>query len=275
METSNIQINEIKYKNYSFITASYFGYEILINDEDKYINITKLLNLINEEHRKNNKPIKNFYELIRYEDFKEFEQELKDDLTKIGTSGKSQELKLYYNLNNVSNEFKGTYIHEDLINYVLMWADKKYAIKISRILKELNNNNIKRVQELTEELKNQNIEILNQNKKLIDKLKETREKSIYEQTDELSNNSKIKLYRLRRKEYKLKDEDIYKLSYDQDKDLNKDIYELKEVFTVNSASNILKSEGLKQYYNKGIRQFDKSNYDFVINYIKPSMRVTK
>ena len=147
-----------------------------------------------------------------------------------------------------------------------MWADKKYALYVNDIMKELSNNNIKRVQELTEELKNQNIEILNQNKKLIDKLKETREKSIYEQTDELSNNSKIKLY-------KLKDEDIYKLSYDQDKDLNKDIYELKEVFTVNSASNILKSEGLKQYYNKGIRQFDKSNYDFVINYIKPSIRV--
>ena len=183
-----------------------------------------------------------------------------------GEKSHHQDLTYELRLGPQANHINGTYIHEDLLNYVLMWADKKYALYVNDIMKELNNNNIKRVQELTEELKNQNIEILNQNKKLIDKLKETRQKSIYEQTDELSNNSKIKLY-------KLKDEDIYKLSYDQDKDLNKDIYELKEVFTVNSASNILKSEGLKQYYNKGIRQFDKSNYDFVINYIKPSIRV--
>ena len=140
-----------------------------------------------------------------------------------------------------------------------MWADKKYAIKIGRLLKELNNNNITKVQEMVNDFRNQN-------KELTERLKDLSQKTIYEQSDELSNNSKIKLY-------KLKNGDIYKLSYDQDKDLDKNLYELKEVFIVNSASNILKSEGLKQYYNKGIRQFDKSQYDFVINYIKPSIRI--
>ena len=56
------------------------------------------------------------------------------------------------------------------------------------------------------------------------------------------------------------------------KNLDKDIYELQEVFIVNSGSNILKSEGLKQYFNKGIRQFDKKNYEFIINYIEPSLK---
>ena len=149
--------------------------------------------------------------------------------------------------------------HEDLINYILMWADKKYSIKISRILKELNNNNINKVNELVNDFRNQN-------KELTERLKDLSQKTIYEQSNELSNNSKIKLY-------KLKNEDIYKLSYDQDKDLPKDEYELKEVFIVNAASNILKSDELKKYFNKGIRQFDKNNYDYVINYIKPSIKI--
>jgi len=262
MNTEQVEINNIEYKNYKFTKASYFGYEILINDADKYINITKLLNIINEEHKNNKKPIKNFYELIRYDDYKEFEQELKEDLTKNGASEKSQELELYYKLNNVSNEFKGTYINEDLINYVLMWADKKYAIKISRILKELNNNNINKVNELVNDFRNQN-------KELVVRLKDAEKKTIYEQSNELSNNSKIKLY-------KLKDKDVYKLSYDQEKDLSKHMYELQQVFKVNSASNILKSKGIKQYYNKnGIREFNQSEYNNVINYIKPSLNATK
>ena len=93
-----------------------------------------------------------------------------------------------------------------------------------------------------------------------------KQRSIYVQTDELFDNSKIKLY-------KLKDSDIYKLSYDQDRNLPKDLYELQEVFVVNSASNILKSEGIKQYFNKGIREFDETQLSNIVNYIKPSIIV--
>ena len=53
-----METTKIEYKNYKFTKASYFGYEILINDADKYINITKLINIINEEHRINKGPIK-------------------------------------------------------------------------------------------------------------------------------------------------------------------------------------------------------------------------
>lgn len=257
MEASNVQINKIEYKNYKFTKAEYFGYEILINDADKYINITKLLNIINEEHKKNNKPIKKFKWLIKTDDYIEFEQELKEDLG--CENSHRHELTYELRLGPQANHINGTYIHEDLINYVLMWADKKYAIKISRILKELNNNNIAKVQEMINDLRNQN-------KELTERLKDLSQKTIYEQSNELSNNSKIKLY-------KRIDSDIYKLSYDQDKDLPKDEYELKDVFIVNAASNILKSDELRKHFNKGIRQFDKNNYDFVINYIKPSIRI--
>ena len=252
-----IEVKNIEYKNQHFVKAKWFVYEILINDDDKYVNISKLLNIINEEHRKNGKPIKEFRECIRYEDFKEYCEFLNEKVLR----GNSHEAKLYYKIhgNQYNNHISGTYIHEDLLNYVLMWADKKYAIKINRILKELNNNNIKEVNQLVEDFKNQN-------SKLVNIVKDLSQKTIYEQSNELTNNSKIKLY-------KLKDSDIYKLSYDQEKDFSKDLYELKEVFIVNSASNILKSEGIKQFYNKGIRQFDKENYDFIIDYIKPSLKM--
>ena len=255
METSNIQINEIEYKNFKFTKASYFGYEILINDADKYINITKLLKSVN--CKSDWKDIKRRDYYIKYYNF------VKEKVESVETRRAELEYKIQGNQFN--NHISGTYIHPKLLNFILIQVNPEYAWYVSEIMEQLNNNNIERVQELTEELKNQNKEILNQNKELINKLKETREKSIYEQSDELSNNSKIKLY-------KLKNQDIYKLSYDQDKDLDKNIYELQEVFIVNAASNILKSEELRKYFNKGIRQFDKSNYDFVINYIEPSLK---
>ena len=274
METSNVQINKIEYKDYSFTKASYFGYEILVNDEDKYINITKLLNIINEEHKKNKKAIKEFKDLRRNKDYKEYCDYLKEKLnmnrsgenshrnesTEDGAGDDSHQLKLTYEIRDgpKGHHIDGTYIHEDLLNYVLIWADKKYALYVNDIMKELNNNNITKVQEMVNDFRNQN-------KELVIRLKDAEKKTIYEQSNELSNNSKIKLY-------KLKDKDVYKLSYDQEKDLSKHFYELQQVFTVNSASNILKADGLKQYYNKGIWQFDKSQYDNVINYIKPSLK---
>ena len=245
MNNQQIEINNVEYKNYKFTKAKYFGYEILINDNDKYINITKLLNLINEEHRKNNKPIKEFHRLNYIEDFKEYCQFLKEDLA----SQNSAEFKLYYKLNEVSNEFKGTYIHEDLINYVLMWADKKYAIKISRILKELNNNNINKVNELVEDLKNKNQQLQDENEA-------NKPKLIPVKTNELETNVKIKVY----ENIKDKDNKIYKISYDQNKYLDKNEYKLVKEYKTNSASNIAKSEGLKQYYiDKKTRVFKSDN----------------
>ena len=55
--------------------------------------------------------------------------------------------------------------------------------------------------------------------------------------------------------------------YDQERDLPKDTYQLQKSFLVNTASNILKSDDLKKLYNKGMREFDKNNFDKVIDYI--------
>ena len=62
----NITIENVDYKNYHFTYAQYFNYKILINKDDGYINISKLLNIINEEHKKNNKPIKEFRKLNKH-----------------------------------------------------------------------------------------------------------------------------------------------------------------------------------------------------------------
>lgn len=251
MNTSNIEIDNINYKQYQFVKAKYFGYEILINKEDNYINITKLLNIINEEHRKTNKSIKEFRKLICNEDYKEFEEELKKDLA----PENSDKLQIYYKLNEISNEFKGTYIHQDLINYVLMWADKKYAIKIGRILKELNNDNINKVNELVEELRNENDKLKNQ-------IVNDKSKIIPVKTNELKTNVKIKIYK------DISNNESYKISYNQKRNLESSTYKLIKEIHTNSASNIVKSDGLKQYYiDNKTRVFKSNDLNDVIDYL--------
>ena len=202
---SQIEINNIEYKNKQFIKAKYFGYEILINNEDKYINITKLLNLINEEHRKNNKRLKQFYDYKQTEDFKEYYE----FLTKKVETQNSGFVKLYYEIhgNRYNNHISGTYIHPKLLNCILFHADMEYAFYVSEIMEQLNNNNINKVNELVEQLQNENQKL--QNEKEIDK-----PKLIPVQTNELETNVKIKVYE------NIKDNKTYKISYDQHKILN-------------------------------------------------------
>lgn len=241
-----VETENLKFKQYQFIKAKYFGYEILINKEDNYVNITKLLDMINEEHKNNSKPIKEFRKLKCNVDFKEYCDLLNEWVLRQNSVG----AELYYEIhgNQYNNHISGTYIHPKLLNYVLMWADKKYAFYVSEIMEQLNNNNTNEVNKLVEELK---------------------ECSIKVQTNELFDNSKIKLY-------KSKDsEPYYKLSYDQDKTLSKDLYELIDIFIVNSASNILKSDGIKQLYNKdkSKKEFYENNLKDIINYIRPSIKI--
>ena len=266
MNNQTIEINNIEFKNYKFIKAQYFGYEILINDDDKYINITKLLNIINNEHRKNHKPIKEFRKLKQNDDYKEFEQELKEKLIK--TYGRqnsvSHDLTYELRLGPQANHINGIYIHEDLLNYVLMWADKKYAIYVNDIMKELNNNNINQVNNLVEELKNQNQQLQNQNQQLKNEIETNKSKLIQVKSNELETNNKIKIY----ENIINKGNKTYKISYDQNKYLDPTQYNLINEFKTNTASNIVKSDGLKQYYiNKKSRTFTLNNLKNVINYI--------
>ena len=43
------------------------------------------------------------------------------------------------NVNLVNDDTSGTYVHEDLIPIIMTWHSNKYAIKMSRIIKKINN----------------------------------------------------------------------------------------------------------------------------------------
>ncbi len=250
----NITIQNINYKDYHFTYAEYFGYKILINKDDGYINITKLLNIINEEHKKNNKPLKNFYHLITTEDFKE----LLNELSSLSENGEATKKSIfYYNLNGVINEFKGTYIHKKLLNYVLLWADKTYYIFVSEIMDKLNNNQFEEIKRIKEDYETENQKLKSENQKLKLEIEESKPRLIPEQTNELETNQIIRVYKI--------DDNNYKLSYNQNKKLK---YELIGEFIFNCASNISKSEGLKQFYsNNSKRTFNRDKLKEVLKYL--------
>jgi len=261
----NITIENVDYKNYHFTYAQYFGYKILINKDDGYINISKLLNIINEEHKKNNKPIKEFKELKRNKDYNEFIDILNEKLNKKLGGENTRGLKLTYEIREgrYENHINGIYIHEDLLNYVLMWADKKYALFVNDIMKKLNNNQYEEIKTIKEKYETENEKLQIENEKLKEKIELSKPRLIPEQTNELSTNQIIRIYKI--------DDNEYKLSYDQNKKLK---YELIGEFIFNCASNISKSDGLKQFYiNNSTRTFNKDKLNDVINYLDTATKI--
>ena len=61
---------------------------------------------------------------------------------------------------NVSNEFKGTYIHPKLVHFVAKWVDLEYAFTASDIMYKIS-------VKIREELKNQQLPDIVENSKLI------------------------------------------------------------------------------------------------------------
>lgn len=52
--------------------------------------------------------------------------------------GADPEMTPKYQLLNVSNEFKGTYIHPKLVHFVAEWVDLEYAFTVSEIMDQIN-----------------------------------------------------------------------------------------------------------------------------------------
>ena len=109
-------MNEIKYKDFTFEVSIYFGLEIIINKADGFINISKILETLNQERHNLNQPPKLMKQINSNKDYIEYTEYIKEIL-KLD--------KVFYQLNNLPNNLKGTFIHKYLLNYILMWADKK------------------------------------------------------------------------------------------------------------------------------------------------------
>ena len=255
-----IEINNIEYKNYNFKYVKWFGYEILINKEDEYINITKLLKQIN--------PNKRFKDIEKQDYYIEYRGFLNGFLN----GDKNPISNFAYKIRgNQYSQISGTYIHPKLLNCVLMHVDMKYAFYVSEIMEQLNNNNLNQVNKLVEELKTTNEQLQTENQKLHNQIENNKPKIIPVQTNELETNVKIKIYEDKTNEEK----PIYKISYDQNKNLETSTNKLYAEFLTNSASNIVKSKGLKQFYvDKKTRIFNSDNLNDVINYLKNSINST-
>ena len=208
-----------------FVKYVYNGFEIIINNKDKYFNASKIVSKYS--HKKLN-------DYMRNKDFVEFSNEIKNV--------EHAEIPVSYFINNVSNEFKGTYLHPLFLNSVCEWINKKYAIKVAIIMKSINEQNTTLMNQRIKDLQDKNNELKTQ---IIQDIGDQRENSKYIFIDQIDDNT-------------------FKIVYDQKKK-NKPHY---KTFEVLASANIAKNSVLKKYYiDKHKRTFNLSNLEQVIKII--------
>lgn len=208
-----------------FVKYVYNGFEIIINNEDKYFNASKIVTKYS--HKKLN-------DYMRNKDFVEFSNEIKN----IEPTG----IPVSYFINNVSNEFKGTYLHPLFLNSVCEWINKKYAIKVAIIMKSINEQNTTVMNQLIQNLQNENNTL--------------RDRVVPDVGDSHTNSRFIFIDQV--------DDNTFKVVYDQKK-RNKQHY---RTFTVLASGNVAKNSELKRFYtNQHRRTFNLNNLNDVIEII--------
>ena len=209
-----------------FIKYIYNGFNIIINNEDQYFNASKLIS------QYSNKKLNDY---TRNKNFIEFSKEIKNV--------ENSEIKISYFINDISNEFKGTYLHPLLLNSVCEWINKKYAIKVAIIMKSINEQNTTVMNKLIQDLHDENNKLKSQ--------------SIQDIGDNLENSKYIFIDQV--------DEDTFKIVYDK-KQLNQQHY---KTFEVLASANVAKNTILKSFYTDGHkRTFKKENLNKVIEIIE-------
>jgi len=137
-ERTQISQKTVKVGNYVFLDTTYCDFEVRINCGDGYVNATKFCNEIShlmmlefKERKKEDKnlkkpPKKHARKFFRLDCWKEI-------------CAEHNEIQTHeYEISDVPNAFKGTFIHPDLIHYVVHWASPKYAKRVSQIMNEIN-----------------------------------------------------------------------------------------------------------------------------------------
>ena len=228
---STVQNQKILCNNETFTLSSYNGFKIIIRDSDGYINASNVVKQINDAE-KTKKQIKTLFKSVQYQDFE----------NKLKTILPNKELK--YNLiNNVYNEFKGSYVHPKIINFVCFWCSPTYAFLVGEIMDSINEQNITVMNKLIKNLQDENNKLKSQ---IIPDIGDQHENSKYIFIDQV-------------------DEDTFKLIYDQNQ-FKKQHY---KTFEVLASANVAKNTILKGYYlNKQSRTFKKENLNKVIEIIE-------
>ena len=208
-----------------FVKYVYNGFEIILNNEDKYFNASKIVTKYS--HKKLN-------DYMRNKDFVEFSNEIKN----VEHTG----IPVSYFINNVSNEFKGTYLHPLFLNSVCEWINKKYAIKVAIIMKSINEQNTTVMNQLIQNLQNENNTLRNQ---IVPDVGDSHTNSRFIFIDQVDDNT-------------------FKVVYDQKK-RNKQHF---RTFTVLASGNVAKNSELKRFYiDQHRRTFNSSDLGQVVEII--------
>ena len=208
-----------------FVKYVYNGFEIILNNKDKYFNASKIVTKYS--HKKLN-------DYMRNKDFVEFSNEIKN----IEPTG----IPVSYFINNVSNEFKGTYLHPLFLNSVCEWINKKYAIKVAIIMKSINEQNTTVMNQLIQNLQNENNTLRNQ---IVPDVGDSHTNSRFIFIDQVDDNT-------------------FKVVYDQKK-RNKQHF---RTFTVLASGNVAKNSELKRFYiDQHRRTFNSSDLGQVVEII--------
>lgn len=227
---STVQNQKILCNNETFTLSSYNGFKIIIRDSDGYINASDVVKQINEAE-KTKKQIKTLFKSVQYQDF---EKTLKTILP-------GKELK--YNLLNVKNNLRGSYVHPKIINFVCFWCSPKYASLDSKIMDSINEQNTTVMNKLIQDLQAENNKLKSQ--------------VIQDIGDNLENSKYIFIDKI--------DEDTFKIVYDK-KQLKQQHY---KTFEVLASANVAKNTILKGLYTDGHkRTFKKENLNKVIEIIE-------
>ncbi|KAI5497604.1 hypothetical protein TVAGG3_0816990 [Trichomonas vaginalis G3] len=109
----------------TFTKGTYNGIEVLRRDKDGYINATKMAK---EAGRLNH--------LNRFLNSAKMQEILEFWLKEYGRakSGSTSKQAFYELTKGVINEFKGIYIHPDLVHFVAEWCSVKYAFYVKDIM---------------------------------------------------------------------------------------------------------------------------------------------
>ena len=236
---STVQNQKILCNNETFTLSVYNGFKIIIRDSDGYINASNIVKQINEQE-KTKKQIKTLFKSVQYQDF---EKALKNILP-------NKELK--YNLNNVNNILRGSYVHPKIINFVCFWCSPKYASLDGKIMDSINEQNTTEMNKRIKDLQDKNNELKTQ---IVQDIGDQRENSKYIFIDKV-------------------DENTFKIVYDQKKK-NKQHYKTFTVLDSKgirasglASANLAKNTELKKYYiDKHRRTFNLSNLEQVIKII--------
>ena len=225
---ATVQNQQITSNNETFTQSVYNGFKIIIRNSDGYINASNVVKQINDREN-TTKQIKTLFKSVQYQDF---ENRLSNILLGKILPGKN----LKYNLNEVSKQLRGSYVHPKLINFICFWCSPSYALLVSEIMDSINEQNTTVMNQLIEELKSQTIPNIG---------------------DNLENSKYIFIDQV--------DEDTFKIVYDK-KQLNQQHY---KTFEVLASANIAKNTILKTFYTNGHkRTFKKENLNKVIEIIE-------